>query len=413
MNLAITNQIPSPASAAASATPAPALAAQGGRPASAPTQDAVPAFAQWLDQLSASADLMADQDGQDATTGTKDAAQPAASTDSDAQDARPSASVQDPALLAAMAMPLMAPAAAGIAPLPLSAGGEGAPPVARGTPAQPGIEQLALHGAAAAGSAPPALLGGALAATLPTSLAATAAPTPLPLAATGAPVPVPQPRAAAAGDMQDQASPGAATPSVQAAPRFAAAASGSGERTGADQAAPSDTAAAGVTPGGWGIATPSTGQPSAPATVALAGPPTAWRQSLQEALGDRLHMQVGNNIEQAVIRLEPPDLGRIDIAIRHSAGTLEVALSATHSDVVRQLHSVSDNLRNDLAGRQYAEVTVSVSQAPRAPQAGPSAFADQQGRQRQGGREQDDAAPGLALADASGPSSTFSLNGRE
>jgi flagellar hook-length control protein FliK len=310
-----------------------------------------------------------------------------------------------------MAMPLMAPAAAGIAPLPLPAGGEGMPPVARGTAAQPGIEQLALHAAAAAGAASPALPGGALAANLPTSLAAPAAPTPLPLASTGAPVP--QPRAAAAGDMQDQASPGAATPSMQTAPRFAAAAFGSGERTGADQAAPSDTAAAGVTPGGWGIATPSTGQPAAPAAVALAGPPTAWRQSLQEALGDRLHMQVGNNIEQAVIRLEPPDLGRIDIAIRHSAGTLEVSLSATHSDVVRQLHSVSDNLRNDLAGRQFADVTVSVSQAPRAQQGGLSAFADQQGRQRQDGREQDDAAPGLALADAGGASSIFSLNGRE
>jgi flagellar hook-length control protein FliK len=216
------------------------------------------------------------------------------------------------------------------------------------------------------------------------------------------------------GDGQDQASPsGTAAASGEAAAPPAAVASGTGERSATEQATPAANPATAAPVSGWGIGAPAPAQPAAPATVALAGPPAAWRQTLQEALGDRLHMQVGNNFQQAVIRLEPPDLGRIDIAIRHSAGTLQVALSATHVEVVRQLHSVSDNLRNDLAGRQYAEVTVSVSQAPRAQQAGQSAFADQQGRQRQGGREADDAAPGLALADAGTATSTFTLNGRD
>jgi flagellar hook-length control protein FliK len=301
-------------------------------------------------------------------------------------------------MLAAMALPLMAVAAG---PTPLALSGESTQPAAYGQASQAGVAQVAVR--AMMGTPVPSAGGDPLAVAVPATL----------------PVPAPAAQAAMAqastpvtGDGPDQAAPtGAVAASGEAAARPAAAASGAGERT--EQATPAANLATSAPASGWGIATASPAQPAAPATVALEGPPTAWRQTLQEALGDRLHMQVGNNFQQAVIRLEPPDLGRIDIAIRHSGGTLEVALTATHSEVVRQLHSVSDNLRNDLAGRQYAEVSVSVSQAPRAQQAGQSAFADQQGRQRQGGREQDDTAPGLALADAGAATSTFSLNGRD
>jgi flagellar hook-length control protein FliK len=147
-------------------------------------------------------------------------------------------------------------------------------------------------------------------------------------------------------------------------------------------------------------------------TVALPGPPSAWRQSLREALGERLQLQAGRGLEQAVIRLDPPQLGRIEIAIRHTAGSLEVTLSATHGEVLRQLHAVSDNLRNDLAQRQYAEVAVTVTPAPRNASANPFG-ADAQGRGRQGGREQEQQAPGLALFDDGPAASAFSLTGRE
>jgi flagellar hook-length control protein FliK len=164
------------------------------------------------------------------------------------------------------------------------------------------------------------------------------------------------------------------------------------------------------------VAAPASAQPGAD-TVKLAGPPTAWRQSLQEALGDRLQVQVGKNVEQAVIRLEPPQLGRIDIAIRHSNGTLEVNITASNGEVLRQLQTVSDNLRNDLAQRQYTDVAVSVTAAPKNGGASPSGESQQhmqqqqQGRGRQPGREQDE--PGRALAEANHAGSAFSLGGRE
>jgi flagellar hook-length control protein FliK len=204
--------------------------------------------------------------------------------------------------------------------------------------------------------------------------------------------------------------PGAASASA-AAPAADAPAAGTAQA--ARPSAMPDAASAVAAGSAMATAAPAAPLQHAPGAVPLAGPPTAWRQTLHEALGERLRLQVGNSVEQAVIRLEPPNLGRIEIAIRHSAGTLEVSLTATHGEVVRQLNAVSDNLRNDLAGRQFSEVAVSVSQAPRTQQQGMAAFADQQGRQQRGGRRQDENDPGLALADAGAPSSTFSLNGRE
>ncbi|MGH8854027.1 MAG: flagellar hook-length control protein FliK, partial [Telluria sp.] len=151
-------------------------------------------------------------------------------------------------------------------------------------------------------------------------------------------------------------------------------------------------------------------------TLALSGPPTAWRQSLQEALGERLNLQLTKNAEQAVIRLDPPMLGRVEISIRHSAGALEVNITATHSEVLRQLNTVSDHLRSDLAGRQYLDVSVNVSQStPRAQaaaQAGAGFGPDAQQRGRQQGQDQDERAPGAALAEANQSNTAFSLSAR-
>ena len=168
-------------------------------------------------------------------------------------------------------------------------------------------------------------------------------------------------------------------------------------------------------PGALATAPPPTSARSADSIV-LAGPPTAWRQNLHEALGERLQLQLGRNIEQATIRLEPPMLGRIEIAIRHSAGNLEIHIAASNSEVLRQLNTVSDSLRSDLAGRQYGSVSVNVSDVPRMQASAQTGGqmpgqgqGDAQGRSRQ---EQEQARiPGRALHDEATPGSTlFSMN---
>lgn len=174
-----------------------------------------------------------------------------------------------------------------------------------------------------------------------------------------------------------------------------------------DQAAPVADRSVAV-----GVAAPAPGAtPRTNDTVTLSGPPTAWRQTLQEALGERMQLQVGKNAEQAVIRLEPPMLGRVEIAIRHSAGSLEVHITATHGEVLRQLQSVSEGLRNDLAQRQFSDVSVNIAPAPRAANGAPT-FAGGEGRGRQQDGRHQEQGPGEALAEANLGTSPFSLNGR-
>ncbi len=122
-------------------------------------------------------------------------------------------------------------------------------------------------------------------------------------------------------------------------------------------------------------------------------------------------MQLGKNSEQAVIRLDPPMLGRIEISIRHEAGALQVNMSATNNEVLRQLHSIGDSLRQDLSQshRQYSDVAVTVS-APSRSNAGGNAgngSADAEGRQQQAAREREENQPGRALADAEQEAGSF------
>lgn len=147
-------------------------------------------------------------------------------------------------------------------------------------------------------------------------------------------------------------------------------------------------------------------------TIKLNGPAQQWQEPLREALGERLQTQIGRNSEHAVIRLDPPMLGRIEISIRHQAGALQVNLSASNTEVLRQLQGIGESMRNDLAQRQYTDVAVNINATPRSPAA--QAFAEHDGRgQRQPGRQQDDAEPGRALSDGAPAGATFAMHERE
>ncbi|MES2258631.1 MAG: flagellar hook-length control protein FliK [Pseudomonadota bacterium] len=138
--------------------------------------------------------------------------------------------------------------------------------------------------------------------------------------------------------------------------------------------------------------------------VQLAGTPEQWQQPLRAALGDRLQLQLQRNNNNAVIVLSPPNMGHIEISIRHSAGALQVNLSANNSEVLRQLNAIGDTVRNDLSQRQFSDVAVTVSATPRDSQS----FADG-GRGGQQQREQAPRDPGRALSEGEAPSSTFAM----
>ena len=147
-------------------------------------------------------------------------------------------------------------------------------------------------------------------------------------------------------------------------------------------------------------------------TIKLNGPAQQWQEPLREALGERLQTQIGRNSEHATIRLEPPMLGRIEISIRHTAGALQVNVTASNSEVLRQLQGIGENMRSDLAQRQYTDVAVNISATPRSPAAQAFAEGDARG-QRQPGRQHDDAEPGRALSDGSTASTTYAMHERE
>jgi flagellar hook-length control protein FliK len=118
----------------------------------------------------------------------------------------------------------------------------------------------------------------------------------------------------------------------------------------------------------------------------------ARQPALMQALGERIKVQIAQGSERAMIRLDPPMMGRLEIVIRHEAGVLQVQLHASHGEVARQLQQMSDGLRQELGQRQFSDVSVLVSHGSEHESAG---------RQRNG-QEPDasDPAPGRALVEA-------------
>lgn len=153
------------------------------------------------------------------------------------------------------------------------------------------------------------------------------------------------------------------------------------------------------------------------APVKLAGAPEQWQQPLREALGDRLQVNLQRNNNQAVIRLDPPNMGSIEISIRQSAGALQVNLSASNSEVVRQLNAIGDSVRQDLATRQFSDVAVTVSTARTSALSQATAQQSYSQGQPDGGRQQQQEQergrnPGRALyQDDSKP--IFAMNDQE
>ncbi|MCY0913174.1 flagellar hook-length control protein FliK [Massilia antarctica] len=327
---------------------------------------------------------------------------------------------------AAMAAPLASAAPLGAASAPLSFAAAATPVVAAGTaaapaPAAPAAPFAAALPAAPAStvsftfSAPPAASANATGVAASTSDSdsdsdSRVADARTPVAA--APALPAQALVAAPAPRAPARSADSATPAAPVAQKSGIAASAQPLAASTDPVLRSDTPVAdpaNVMNGANALAAPNAAM-AAPLDVKLPANPADWQQPLRDALGDRLQLQLGRNIDQAVIRLDPPQLGRIEIAIRHAAGgVLEVNISATHSEVRRQLNSVSDAMRSDLAQRQFSDVAVTITATPRSG----AAFGEQQGRQRQPEREPGENDPGRALAEAGQPSATFSLSGRE
>ncbi|HEY3590034.1 MAG TPA: flagellar hook-length control protein FliK [Buttiauxella sp.] len=109
------------------------------------------------------------------------------------------------------------------------------------------------------------------------------------------------------------------------------------------------------------------------ATVKLDGGEDRLAQQLHAVLGERLQVQVKNQIQHATIRLDPPDMGKIDISMQIENGRMQVHINASQGEVYRALQQVSNDLRQSLTEQNFVQVNVQVSS---------------QSGQQQGGKEQ-------------------------
>lgn len=124
-------------------------------------------------------------------------------------------------------------------------------------------------------------------------------------------------------------------------------------------------------------------------------------QPLIQALAERIQVQQAQGLDVATVRLDPPQMGSLEIRISQDGAGVRVHLQASNIEVGRQLSQLVDSLRQELQARS-SEVQVTVAQGR--PTAG-------QGEQSRGGHaDQTEQEPSigqaLQLADPEAAAST-------
>ncbi|WP_419240708.1 flagellar hook-length control protein FliK [Photobacterium leiognathi] len=85
-----------------------------------------------------------------------------------------------------------------------------------------------------------------------------------------------------------------------------------------------------------------------------------WGEKMINILQDRVSLQATQNMQEARIRLDPPDLGKLDLIVKMEGDKLSVQISANNSAVRDALSQVSERLRHDLQ-QQFMSVNVNIN----------------------------------------------------
>lgn len=102
------------------------------------------------------------------------------------------------------------------------------------------------------------------------------------------------------------------------------------------------------------------GTTAAPVEVRLHGPEARWGEQMLQALRDQVQTQIAQRSQHATIRLDPPELGSLDIQISHEQGKLSVQINAGQADIARLLTMLGERLRHELLSQNFTEVSVQV-----------------------------------------------------
>ncbi|MCG6382193.1 flagellar hook-length control protein FliK [Vibrio fluvialis] len=113
-----------------------------------------------------------------------------------------------------------------------------------------------------------------------------------------------------------------------------------------------------------------------------------WGEQMLQVLHDRVTLQAQQNLQEAKIRLDPPDLGKLDLVVRVEGDRLSVQINANAAATREALMQVSDRLRAELQSQNFVHVDVNVG--------------SDQGGQRQSSSQDDAAASTIFAARDSG-----------
>lgn len=83
---------------------------------------------------------------------------------------------------------------------------------------------------------------------------------------------------------------------------------------------------------------------------------------LLQTLKDKVELQLNQEVQQARIKLDPPEMGRLELSIRLEGDKLHIHITASHAGVRDALNAHADRLRSDLLPQHGGGVEVSVGQ---------------------------------------------------
>jgi|GEM_PF-1721483 len=85
-----------------------------------------------------------------------------------------------------------------------------------------------------------------------------------------------------------------------------------------------------------------------------------WGEQMMQVLHDRVSLQAQQNMQEAKIRLDPPELGKLDLLVRVEGDRLSVQINANATATREALMQVSDRLRAELQDQNFVHVDVNV-----------------------------------------------------
>jgi len=85
-----------------------------------------------------------------------------------------------------------------------------------------------------------------------------------------------------------------------------------------------------------------------------------WGEQMMQVLHDRVSLQANQNVQEARIRLDPPELGKLDLMVRVEGDRLNVQINANTVATREALIQISDRLRTELQNQNFVHVDVNV-----------------------------------------------------